>query len=540
MTAPSTRPATSVRDTSVSGSPRSDARPVAPVDEDAGARRRFGSDVSTRVVAITLPVIVLVATVLRFVDLNRVGLNSDEAVYAGQGASIAGNVTSLPYFPIFRAHPLLFQTVLSFFYRTEMSDFTGRAIAAVVGIATVIVTYMAGRAIFDRRAGLFAAALIAVMPYSVVVNRQILLDGPQALFCTLSLYLLAKYAATHRAAWLYGASGGLALSFLSKETSIIMLGAVYAFLAITPQLRIRLREIAISALVFFLCILPYPLSLKFSGRTSTGGQFIAWQLFRRPNHTFGFYASTVPPAMGYLVVALAVLGVILLWGRGGWRLTLLGSWILVPLAFFSIWPVKGFQYLLPIAAPVAILAAAGLLGAFDRAGRRRGIRFLMIGIAVLAIASLATETWRRIEPSSTGTFLAGSGGVPGGRETGRWVAKNVPEGARMLALGPSMANIMMYYGQRKTWGLSVSTNPLHRNPVYEPVPNPDRMIRTNEIQYLVWDSYSAARSAHFSSQLFRYIDRYHGRAVHTETVKVRGKSGRIINKPVIVVYEVRP
>ena len=103
-----------------------------------------------------------------------------------------------------------------------------------------------------------------------------------------------------------------------------------------------------------------------------------------------------------------------------------------------------------------------------------------------------------------------------------------------------MANIIMFYGQRKTWGLSVSTNPLHRNPVYEPVANPDRMIRTNEIQYLVWDSYSASRSKHFGSTLLRYVDRYHGRAVYTATVPVKSKAGRTIRKPVIVVYEVRP
>ena len=47
----------------------------------------------------------------------------------------------------------------------------------------------------------------------------------------------------------------------------------------------------------------------------------------------------------------------------------------------------------------------------------------------------------------------------------------------MLTLGPSMANIIQYYGHRKTFGLSVSPNPLHRNPAYPPVVNPDFALR---------------------------------------------------------------
>ena len=70
-----------------------------------------------------------------------------------------------------------------------------------------------------------------------------------------------------------------------------------------------------------------------------------------------------------------------------------------------------------------------------------------------------------------------------------------------MTIGPSMANIVQYYGHRKAYGLSVSPNPLHRNPSYEPVNNPDRAIRDNELQYVVWDSFSAARSSYFSSKL---------------------------------------
>ncbi|GBD19542.1 hypothetical protein HRbin27_02049 [bacterium HR27] len=103
-----------------------------------------------------------------------------------------------------------------------------------------------------------------------------------------------------------------------------------------------------------------------------------------------------------------------------------------------------------------------------------------------------------------------------------------------------MANILQFYGHRKAYGLSVSPNPLHRNPTYEPVVNPDLRLRNGEIQYIVWDAYSANRSPFFSEKLLTYARRYHGRVVHTESIRTFDADGQPIDLPVIVIYEVRP
>jgi hypothetical protein len=149
-------------------------------------------------------------------------------------------------------------------------------------------------------------------------------------------------------------------------------------------------------------------------------------------------------------------------------------------------------------------------------------------------------TWVQIQPATTGSsFLAGTGGVPGGREAGDWVAKNVPAGAGVVSIGPSMANIIQFYGHRETKGLSVSPNPLYRNPVYEPVDNPDLRIRNGEVKYLVWDSYSASRTSFFSDGLRTYAQRYHGQIVHQEFVTVKTSDGPL-KRPVITIYELHP
>ena len=481
-----------------------------------------------------------IGVLLRFWRLGDPGFNSDEAVYTGQGASIAGDPHLSPFFPIFRAHPLLFQAMLSVGLRLGAGAEFGRAVAAAFGLGTIYLAYALGKLLYDRRVGLLAAAFLTVMPYHVVVSRQVLLDVPMTFFATLALYLIARFAANERPILLYAAGGAMGLSLISKETSFLLVGAAYAFFALAPEVRIRGRDVAISLGVMLLVVSPYLLSVRLAGEGKTEQNYLVWQLFRRPNHGWTFYADVVPLAIGPLVIATVLGGLWLFRGSRSWRETLLLAWILAPAAFFELWPVKGFQYLLPIAPAFAVLAGrtvAWLPEAIEAVRRRR---WLVPTLATAVALTLAVPTWARVHPAASASFLAGSGGVPGGREAGAWLDAHVPVGSELIAIGPSMANILQFYGHRKAYGLSVSPNPLHRNPAYEPVRNPDLLIRRNEVQYLVWDAFSADRSPFFSARLLRYVDRYHGRAVHTETVAVESEGGKEVRRPIIVVYEVHP
>jgi 4-amino-4-deoxy-L-arabinose transferase-like glycosyltransferase len=494
-----------------------------------------------------LVVALFFGALLRLWQINHLGLNSDEAVYAGQAAAIGGEKSLEPFFSAFRAHPVLFQTILSFFFKVGDIDFWGRLVSAGLGLVNIFVVYKLGELLYSRRAGAIAALFMALMPYHVLVTRQILLDGPMTLFLTLSLYLIARFAISRSAPLLYAAGAAMGLAMLSKETSIVMMGAVYAFFALTPEIRLKVRDVVGSLGVFGAVVMVFPVALSLAGRSETGGNYLAWQLFRRPNHEWTFYPAEVPEAIGFLVLVAAAVGLWKLRREHSWREMLLLCWIAVPVVFFQIWPVKGFQYLLPTAPAFALLAAQALVRlspreSFTIRGRALGQRALLVtplAVGVVAL-SLVIPTLQRIQPSESGQLLAGSGGVPGGREAGEWIDANVPRGAQLMTIGPSMANIVQFYGHRKAYGLSVSTNPLHRNPSYEPLANPDRLIRDNQLQYVVWDSFSAARSGFFARAVKRFADRYNGRAVHTETITVTTAGGEKVKKPLITIYEVRP
>jgi hypothetical protein len=170
-------------------------------------------------------------------------------------------------------------------------------------------------------------------------------------------------------------------------------------------------------------------------------------------------------------------------------------------------------------------------------GRRRSVRAAVIAGVVL---SLLVPTWQRLQPPRSTERLAGAGGTPGGREIGAWIRTQTPEGAVFLTIGPSMANIVQFYGHRKAYGLSVSPNPLHRNPSYEPIVNTDSTIRHGDAQYLVYDAFSASRSTMFSASLQRYVAKYHGREVHAESMPVTMADGSVRPEKIIVIYEVQP
>jgi hypothetical protein len=390
-----------------------------------------------------------------------------------------------------------------------------------------------------------------------------------AFFFSLTMLFLALYVRRPRGRTLYAAACSAGLAFLSKETAILMVPAVLVFFMLARDVPLKLRDLGISALVYALTIAPFPLSLFLTGGSKLAQEFFIWQLLRRPNHDFAFYL-TVVPTVGVPLVALALVGVLIALRRRQGLDVLIISLSFVVVAFFEAWPVKGFQYLIPLITPLALLAADGMvwLSAFV-AQTLMSTRFklspasasgwsrlalvvvcsvaLGIGsiglVATPATAILATDS-DQSTPSSTlpagAQFTAGTGGLEASRPVGNWVRRNTLPEARFLTIGPSFANIIEFYGGRHASALSVSPNPLHRNPTYVPVLNPDLDVRTNVVQYLVYDSYSAGRTPFFAHRLMSFVHKYNGILVYADYQRADGTDGSTGKVPVVLIYEVHP
>ena len=94
-------------------------------------------------------------------------------------------------------------------------EFGLRSLSAVAGVATVPVAYLIGVELRGRRAGLMAAALVAVNPMLLWYSQEARAYALLALFCALSLLYCAAGGAARRAAATSSAGGsvsGLALA----------------------------------------------------------------------------------------------------------------------------------------------------------------------------------------------------------------------------------------------------------------------------------------------------------------------------------------
>lgn len=309
--------------------------------------------------SVWLSLTLIVGLAVRLINLNAFGFNSDEAVYAGQAASLGGNPLFVHEFPVFRAHPLLLPTLLSPLFSSGTPDLRGRVVVAFLGVATIAVVYLIGRDLYGAKTGVLGALFLALMPYHVVVTRQLLLDGPAVLCITLAFWMLVRFVRTNRTEWLAATAATLGLAVLTKETSAVLVGSIILFLLISSEVRRPGRAVALTLGIVVAVSLVFPLAIELAGRSSTGQNYLTWQLTRSSNHAEAFYLTVIPGAIGWLMVAAAAAALLFRINRT-WRELLLVSWIVVPFVTFEIYPLKGYQYLLPVAPPIAILAARGL------------------------------------------------------------------------------------------------------------------------------------------------------------------------------------
>jgi hypothetical protein len=484
--------------------------------EDHRAQQRRRMFVSFAVLAI-----IGIALYVRLIHLTALGFNSDEAVYTGQAGALAGVGDYARNFSPFRAHPLLLQTILAmeFTILGHMSEFMSRATVVVTGVAAVFSTYLLGRRMFGLAAGLGAAAALAVMPYHVFISRQVLLDVPAGLAILLAFAALYRYNGPTTRRWLYLAAALGGIGCVIKETMIVFAPAALLYLAWSQILkRTRVRDLALCGALMLVMLAPF-ISTRFLFSGSGAGGYIIYQLFRPPNHPAWYFPVVFWIFITPVATAVVAYGVILACIQRTRADKLLLSWLAVFGAFFQFWPTKLLPYAIILVPAMVILGARGLVDLYGKIRDRWSNVVAAAAAAVMALAVLgpmigpAARAGNVIRDSSFSGPLTTDVEVQdfaGGRETGLWFAEHTPSNAVALTMGPSLGNLVSFYGDRDFFALSVSSDPKLRNPAYRPIPNPDLDIRQLEVQYAVWDAYTADRSQWYADRLMNYVRKYSG------------------------------
>lgn len=112
-------------------------------------------------------------------------------------------------------------------------DWIGRGIAVLFGVWGIWALYQLVRRVWDERHALAAAAMMAILPGSIFIDRSFLPDPVMVSLVTTSLWMLVAYLQTNRHFYLLMAAIVGCLGFLTKLPGLLAgLPMVYASLTI--------------------------------------------------------------------------------------------------------------------------------------------------------------------------------------------------------------------------------------------------------------------------------------------------------------------
>ncbi len=416
-----------------------EAAVAAPAAEPAHARRDWRP-------AAVLGLILLAAAGLRLWSIRQ-GLpyayNLDErAHFVPKAVAMTGGDLNPGYFINPPAYTYMVATWLGLLHlggdvQQLYADHPGqvflaaRVLSVLFGVGAVAAVYGAGRAWFDRRVGLLAAALIAVAFLPVFYSRLALNDGPAMLPCAGALWASAVVLRTGstRALLAGGACVGLAAAMKYSDGVVVL--ALVAAALVSPALTKRraLRGLlGAGALAAAVVIVTDPYALSDWGafthdldrqRKFANGHALIGQPER---NGWVYYAMSFKWALGTIPGLLAVAGGGLLVLRRRREAVVFGVLIVL------FWLYMGSQHrfyarwMLPIYPALAVLAGYAITQAVDLLPRRAA-PYGLAALAALLLVPAALPTIRNARVMSAQDTRTA---------TRDWLVAHLPRGTKVV------------------------------------------------------------------------------------------------------------
>jgi len=424
----------------------------------------------------TLLIVLLAAAVVPyFVNLGATSIiDANEAFYSETPREM---IESGDYItPTFNYEPRLNKPPLSYwvvaaFYRVSGASLGAARLPIALGAMVILVTaFLLGRQAFSTDAGLLAAITLAATPRMLLFSRRIIIDVYTAMFVGLTLlfFVLAETEPERRRRWLIAMYVSAALGVLTKGPVAVAIPALVfgVYLVLAGRLRTITRLMLPAGAVFVAAIvLPYYAALYAQHGWDAITTFLVNENLARyaegvgaPNRGPLFYLPVVFADLYFpwsliLPAAFALVPwTHLLAGRGWARVwgtpdgikavsvdrvrLLLGLWIVVIVAFFSLSKGQQDLYVLPFVVAGAPLVGGAVDGWMRRSWSTRLDRVISWSVAltggvlvVLGVAAvwLVGGTDGRIHLAGAGA--AGMAVAAGGVAALVWLVRRAPFGA---------------------------------------------------------------------------------------------------------------
>jgi dolichyl-phosphate-mannose-protein mannosyltransferase len=440
------------------------------------------------------------------------------------------------------------QVVAGVYLLFGVSDVAARLVAIAFSTATVLVCFELGRTLYSRHVGLLAGLFFALSGYGVLLGRLALLDSTLVFMFSLTLMFFAKWLMTGRDRWLYAFAGALAWTIQAKVTGGLVLVIAVNYLLVSRQLgMLSLRRVLLAGLTFTVFFIPVWVQFALKGDQLLA--FLADSGDRVAHVPWYYYVDKLISFEGIVTPLIWLIGIGLALRRWTTGDRLLIFWVLVAAFFFQVYPLKAFNYVLPLIPALSVLAGRAvhdLALAFvdwSRRPRRFGARMgLSVGRTATVLAGCA------ILAASASPVLASvnSDSYFGLREAAFWLKKNTSEDAGVITLSKGSAQYAIsFYAHRDAYPFGrfrLATivpggKVLNPSPAADGGPStdwsshwPPILIKDRRVSYLVYYTNEGddppenplVDSAH-QERFRRFIEAYGGKLMH---VVYRNHEGR--------------
>ncbi len=271
----------------------------------------------------------------------------------------------------------------------------GRTVAALLCLAGVAGLYAVGRALWDRRTGLVAAAILCFSFLAIAYSRIAVTDTGTLLPVTLALWCAIRLQERQTWRWAAGAgvAAGVAIGF--KYTAGLVLLAPLAALLWPPKpLRNRLISLGTllgtTLLAFFITTPYFFLDFSTAERQLRAQADLAGGIAKygqQYDSGWIYYGNSLTWGLGWLALIAAVAGLVLLWRRNRPRAVLLGIFPVVLFAYLATQERYFGRWLLPCYPALALLGGYAVVQGVA-AIRRLPARLVPATVAVAAIVLL--------------------------------------------------------------------------------------------------------------------------------------------------------
>ena len=310
--------------------------------------------------------------------------------------------------PSFNGEPRLNKPVLTYwvvagFYQAFGVSVAVERVAIAIGALGILLgAYLIGRAARSPATGVIAALLMASAPRFVFFSRRIAIDIYITLFLTLALacFVMAERSPQHRRRYLLLMYAAIGLGVVTKGPIALAIPALAGLAWLVSEKRLGdLRKLMLpsGALIVLAIVLPWYAALY----AQHGWEPIRFFFL---DENLGRYATAFTTSRSPFFFLFVLFGDILLpwaplivipmlsaWRRGATDdpaapiRRLLWWWVAIIVIIFSISASKEDLYILP-AIPAAAALVADLLVRSGLGADHRGVRGVMAGIAVMAVA----------------------------------------------------------------------------------------------------------------------------------------------------------